>query len=259
MVDAIEEAAFWIVGLSLYAAAFIAVFIFAPMKRRYKQKQRDSMASEIFEGLKAGHASPHPFALYLRPFASTNRVVEAGNLGQRVAISQLGLLGLVLKVGHNELEQRLARGVGPVAPMIALGRPGEHFGAGRIPTSDENWRADIALLIRHARMIFFLPSESAGTSWEFTHLVETGAMTKTFVIDPPNKFRKKKEYDQAQEWEAVRQSFASQGYRLPPDDKKGLLLYFAEPGDPTLSETLNVQKMDVLQAQLADVNTRLAS
>jgi hypothetical protein len=49
------------------------------------------------------------------------------------------------------------------APLVALGKPGEAIGAGRIFTDDATWQADIATLMRRAKGILIVPSDRDGT------------------------------------------------------------------------------------------------
>ncbi len=57
----------------------------------------------------------------------------------------------------GELESFVNEALIKAGPLIALGHPGEIFGAGRVATSDDAWMSDIALLAAKARGILLIP------------------------------------------------------------------------------------------------------
>jgi hypothetical protein len=71
-----------------------------------------------------------------------------------------------------------------LSPIIGLGRPGEAIGAGRILTSEEEWKTIAARMIDQAMYIICIPSSHAGTLWEIDRIVECGLLSKTFFIMP---------------------------------------------------------------------------
>jgi len=63
-----------------------------------------------------------------------------------------------------DFERLLAIAVDSYAPLIALGRPGEQVGAGRILTTEERWQEDFRKLAEAARLILLMPSAHPGTA-----------------------------------------------------------------------------------------------
>jgi hypothetical protein len=106
---------------------------------------------------------PAEFGLYLRAFMTTDK---------------LHLKGF-------DLETVLAYSIAPTLPLVALGKPGEHLGAGRIQTTDEHWQEEILRLMQGARLILIIPSHRAGTLWEIATLQNGGFLDKTIFIMPP--------------------------------------------------------------------------
>jgi hypothetical protein len=116
----------------------------------------------------------HPFTLYLRPFTSTGRVhiplksvvlkrgVTAGPA--TVYDPQLGMTSRFKRyVTFGDFETALADFVHSKAPLVALGKPGEQIGAGRIESTDEDRRAKFEQLATHAAAIVLVPSVRPGT------------------------------------------------------------------------------------------------
>ena len=102
------------------------------------------------------------FGVYLRPFVTTNRV----------------------PLGRMDLETLLAYSFAPLLPFVALGRPGEHVGAGRIQTTDDHWQDKIAAMLERSALILCIPTARPGTMWELGQLRTRGLLTKTIFIMP---------------------------------------------------------------------------
>jgi hypothetical protein len=189
---------------------------------RRRQAWQDARAAEIMSTLRADAAAPAPpFFLYLRAFETTGRLRVPLFVRLRrgsVAITQ----GVT-----DDLESYVGQAVHGVAPLIALGRPGENVGAGRIATADAHWQADIDVLIRRARGVLLVPSDRAGTRWEIDQLQRSGLLPKVIFVMPP---RAGSGYDSAARWEAARAALASQGLQLPPYNPRGLLFELAPDG-----------------------------
>lgn len=184
------------------------------------QQGRDLRARALFEQLRAGEPV-EPFTLYLRPFASTDAIAE-----QAVRTIRPTTGGLIVSTDRLEFEGEIERALRKHGPVVALGAPLEHRGAGRIAVSDDSWQEAIARLMQAARLIVLLPSPREGTLWEVDQLIDGGHLGKTLVIDPPNRASSASGYDPAAEWAAIRAAFAERGYDLPADAKRGQLMRF---------------------------------
>ena len=142
-------------------------YILRRRRLRLVQKDRDRIAGEISNLLNADDYKkkdlPLDFGLYLRAFMTTDK----------------------LHIKGFDLETMLAYSIAPTLPLLALGKPGEHLGSGRIQTTDEHWREEILQLMDAARLILIIPSHRGGTLWEISTLRERSYFEKTIFIMPP--------------------------------------------------------------------------
>ncbi len=85
----------------------------------------------------------------------------------------------------NYLEGILRWSSRKLGVLIAVGRPGEAFGAGRVETEEVSWRDTVAGLMERATVIFVVPVDRPGTIWEIEQVVGKGYLSKTvFLITP---------------------------------------------------------------------------
>ena len=154
------------------------------------QQERDRSAGEIAQLLSAEDFRekelPPDFGLYLRAFMTTDRLHMKG----------------------FDLETMLAYSIAPTLPLLALGKPGEHLGSGRIQTTDEHWQEEILRLMDAARLILIIPSHRAGTLWEICTLRDRGYFEKTIFIMPPELSFRGGRY--SEDWQKT--VVAAQGY-----------------------------------------------
>ncbi|MEO1337195.1 MAG: hypothetical protein AAFV29_16250, partial [Myxococcota bacterium] len=199
----------------------------------FEQRQRDIIAAGVWRALKGGNPPPHPFTLYLRPFASTDHIGTEVHTAIRMRPVASGPITLAMGSDRLEFEAEVERALRPIGPLVALGAPLEHKGAGRILVSDDEWRDAVERLMHYASLIVLLPSSRPGTTWEVKTLLSEGRLGKTIVVDPPDDLgQDTPEYDPSSEWREVRSAFAAHGFELPPDDPQGLLLYFGDQSQP---------------------------
>lgn len=217
--------------------AALGVTLFGTWGELYGQHARDLHARRIFEALRRGDTPP-PYAVYLRPFASTGEIEDVGISTPAMG---LGVTGVQI-----ELEEQIERAVRELGALVALGQPLEHIGAGRIPVAESEWRDAIKLILSQARLIIMLPSARAGTLEEVAMLIDTGLINRTVLIDPPNLGRSKK-FNQPAEWSQVREAFAGRGFQLPDDSRSGLLLFFGGERAPKFKEKLDIDAEDRIE------------
>ena len=167
------------------------------------QVDQDRNAGDFSQVLQAedlmDKALPSSFCLYLRPFMTTDKI----------------------HVGEMDLETILAYSLSRVSPVIALGHPGEHIGAGRIKTSDEHWQEEIMRLIDNATLIFIIPSHREGTLWEIKNLSQGKYLSKTIFIMPPNIIFEKEPYEL--QWKQASEAAQVFGIDLPPYEREGTI------------------------------------
>ncbi|MBT0963740.1 hypothetical protein [Denitromonas iodatirespirans] len=184
---------------------------FTALGRRWVQRRRDARATRVLQRLlnaSPGDTPPH-FAVYLRPFSVTGRLTVTNRRWR-------GLPILPRYFAHEptlEFERLLAGALAPALPLVALGRPGEAIGAGRIAVSDAEWKAMFQRLIDAARWIIMIPSDQGETGWEVQQLVAQGLLGKTVFIMPPA--LRRGAIDMAPVWRQLRSGLADTGLCLP--------------------------------------------
>ncbi|HXV82750.1 MAG TPA: hypothetical protein VEG60_23035 [Candidatus Binatia bacterium] len=189
---------------------------------KLRQAENDRIAQQIMSKFRADPAVPvAEFYLYLRAFETTGKLRVP--LYLRLRKISIGLFQLVT----SDTESYVSNAVRSIAPLIALGRPGEAIGAGRIVTEDANWMADILILMKRAKAILLVPSSRPGTLWEIETLKREGLLKKVIFIMPP---RTKGEFDTKERWEAARQALVSHGLEAPKHQERGLLFAVGPDG-----------------------------
>ena len=241
---------------AMFAGALCVGVVFAQLfyelEGWFEQRGRDLRAANIFDTLKAGSAVDD-FVLYLRPFASTDQISEThanvvpirGGVGAPTA----HLVG----EDRLEFEAVIETALGKFGPLIALGEPMEHMGAGRIKVTDETWQEAVRLLLDKARLVVLLPSSREGTLWEVDQILASDVKAKTLVIDPPNELGGQGDYDPAQEWGHVRSAFEKHGVQLPEDDPLGLIVRLSDVGTPKAVRRLHLNNKSPIRRMAKDI------
>jgi hypothetical protein len=227
------------------AVSVLLAQMFFDLDGWFEQRGRDLQAQKVYDGLleTADHQSTRSegFILYLRPFASTDKI--GVNVSNVVTIRSNITVGpqYVAAADRVEFEEDIERALRPLGPLVALGKPLEHMGAGRIRVEDDVWQDAIKLLIDRAKLIVLLPSPRPGTCWEVEHLLSSGAVRKTMVVDPPNEAgADTTEYDPELEWVGVKSTFLDYGYVLPEDCPDGQLLFFSAGTRPVAQSNIGL-------------------
>jgi hypothetical protein len=226
-------------GLALLLAIFVAgagATGLTWLADLFGQNARDVEAKAIFDQLRRGEAPA--YTLYLRPFAATDQIADS------VGAAMIGPGALIAE--RVELEHQIERAVRRLGPLVALGKPLEHIGAGRIKVSDAEWRDAIRLLMNKARLIIMLPSSRTGTLEEIGMVLGSELIRRTILIDPPN-LRASRKYNQEKEWRKVQEAFAAANLALPDDTKRGALVFY---GDDNKAE---IERLDI------DADDRIAA
>jgi hypothetical protein len=171
------------------------------------QEYRDRRAADLYRaitvaipGVPLSKRLEASYCLYLRAFDTTQRVkiiVKAWT--QRRGPSDPDLIGMVNIKGFGrtsvyrryavwgDLETLLADRLERLgAPLVALGRPGEQVGAGRVVSTGESWRRDVQQLADGARALLVLPATSVGTTWEIDYILgRPDLLRKSCFLIPP--------------------------------------------------------------------------
>lgn len=198
------------VGVELLPSALVATAVgslagpISWLGRSWRQSERDEEASELLRAIEQDGACPN-FSLYLRSFIVTGKMPtlyqEHGSTWYHD--------------DQSDLETLLAEAVEPIAPLVALGKPGEHFGAGRIQTTDADWRRLVELLASKSRWVFLIPSATEGVLWEVNWLRAHKLLPKTIFLVGDVKKATASASASLLDWATVRKEFAAKGMELP--------------------------------------------
>lgn len=141
------------------------------------QDRREVAAKDTARRIMAGERTPGPFALYLRPFASTGRLPAQPSPPED--------WDRTVPPAHLDVETLFDRALRDRCPLLALGRSGDIAeGAARIATSDQEWRSLVAALAEKAALIIMVPLASPSTSWELGWLTEHDLLGKVLMVMP---------------------------------------------------------------------------
>lgn len=183
-----------------------------------QQAAKDRLAAELLANIQnSSLTTKTSFVLFLRPFGST---------GQLQAPS-LFTSPFMLWVNTYELEDYLASALKNIGPLVALGKPGENVGAGRVYVAEEDWHNKFILLARTASVILILPSSRAGTLWEISWLKSNGMFHKCIYVMPPEKTKTRY---WANLWQEATTELSKEAIILPEYRKKGALFTFDVSG-----------------------------
>lgn len=229
-----------LIGATVVAG--LGVTFFSTFAELCGQRVRDLGARAVFDALRAGREPP-PYTLYLRPFASTG-VFETVGMGAATGGAGGSISALV--GAKIELEAQMERAVRPLGRLVALGRPLEHIGAGRLQVDDDKWKEAVRLLMSKARLLIVLPSSRIGTLDEIEMILESGLIERTVVIDPPN-ISQSKDFDHSAEWKHVQDAFAKRGFEVPRETRLGRLIFYGDARAPKYNERLDIDADDRIE------------
>lgn len=244
---------FALISLQLTRSAFAALLEgFATQVAAKAQRARDEGAADLVSRLARGDAL-HPgerVIIYLRPFGITNvfrpdpmrMMIAARETGTRAVVNKhgqvVGYSKLIagFRVGLHERPTLLEAGaeyemliesaLRQAGSFVALGRPGEALGAGRISTDEAGWQAHVIRLVEAATLCVLVPAANGGTVWEVRHIVDGGYLSKCCVLMPPAIGSR----SFADEWTCARKALADV-LSLPAYDARGCVIRFAATGE----------------------------
>lgn len=210
-------------------------------ERRHKQStqsKRDRRAQLIFEQACQGRAGD--YSLYLRAFTTTGQMpAEDTSTLLQPGFDPRDIEGQVV-----DLEGVFAQVLESSAPIVALGRPGEQFGSGRLKTEDDRWRNDLKVLADSALILLVLPSPGESLQWEIEWIIRHGHLKKSLFVMPPKiswslTLRgRPRPFPWAETWHALRERFANNGITLPAYEKGGMIFFLGEDGAVSVKASL---------------------
>jgi hypothetical protein len=178
------EGSAWILLLLLLVILITTCVFFYNKVQTLAQKRRDDFAVVIFNQARAGNIEK--FALFLRPFYVTGKLKKeilvptySGGTG-----SQPGNVTFQTQIYH--LAETIIKAFKKVMPIVALGKPGEVQGIGRILADENAWKVAASELLRDASLIICIPSGHPGTIWELNEILRNHYLIKVVLLMPPD-------------------------------------------------------------------------
>ena len=207
-------------------ASFLMVFCLGASYLLYKeskraaasyQARRDQAAITLFNAVRSG--VQQKFGVFLRPFYTTDRIETK----QPLMIPQWlgGTMTFRTYNIEHPLEDTLVEAFRHTLPIVALGKPGETFGVGRVLMDEDSWQKAASELMRLASLLICLPSSRPGSQWEMNQIILNHYFSKTVFIMPPDSssFKTKQ---LKEDWDLLKQQMVSNGITLPEYRADGL-------------------------------------
>jgi len=122
-------------------------------------------------------ADPRPPVIYLRPFDEDLRQARQLGLLRYVPAPSVGL----------SVEQLLGRLLGPLGPLVAIGRPGEALpplGFARLYASDTDWQGTVLDLLARSAAVVLVAGTSPGLLWELEQVMRRVPRQRVILIVP---------------------------------------------------------------------------
>lgn len=183
--------------------------------------------------------------LYLRPFRITGQLPldnpRAGALMTPESFAEPREL---------DLETMIASELSDSLPLVALGEPGEHVGAGRVATSEDDWQDAVKSLAGAAHRILVVPSAQPGTLWELGWLLDNAVLGKTVFLMPP---APRDGADVEADWASATEAARQLGIELPPYDDEGCLFTLDGAGQLLHSASIELYRKDTFERAIANL------
>ena len=109
------------------------------------------------------------------------------------------------------LEEIICEGLSYVAPVMAIGRPGEklpNLGAARVYVEDDLWKQEVDRMLRISRFACLVIGSSTGLRWELERILDAGDERKLLVAIPQDE-------DFSASWRDFRHITSAYSIRLP--------------------------------------------
>ena len=135
---------------------------------------------------------PRRAILYLRSFSQDDLTAPGSPANPETTFSlpdRIFLPGFWLHRRHLTFEEILCKALSTVAPVVAIGKPGEplpRLGAARKYITDELWQSEVMRLLEVTRFTCLVVGVSEGLRWEFGQVMHQEDPTKILLIIPHN-------------------------------------------------------------------------
>jgi hypothetical protein len=181
------------------------------------QARRDKAAIKIFKAVRAS-SDEQKFAVFLRPFYTTDKVKSRQII--MMPVQSGGTVTYTPLILEHRLEDAIVKAFRRTMPVVALGKPGETFGVGRILADEDSWEKAATELMDRAALIIFQPSSRPGSFWEMNQIMLHRYLSKTVFIMPPNPAKWK---ELRGDWDLLKENIATSGITFPEYGADGLL------------------------------------
>ncbi|MFE9751462.1 hypothetical protein ACFYOT_41695 [Saccharothrix saharensis] len=254
----------------LFAAWLVPAWLIPKALNRDRHRnhaRRDRKAASVVQAVMDHPGQPPRFALYLRSFATTGRLSAQPPEAEKDApyLDAEKIIGSALRD----------------LPLVAVGRPGEVDGAGRVPVAEDRWQSVVEQLVDAAELIVLVPSAAPGTLWEMKLLRERGRLDRTVFLMPEQVSERKppdgyhdfgwpsraagwdhaedRHGDHDHDWDQAVDAAAQIGLTLPPYRYEGALFTLDADGKPTRIRSLALMRLgrrvDAVEKFLADLRS----
>ncbi len=181
----LPSAVAWFGGL---ASGIIGFCLLGEGARQFA-KARRHMALVADEVLRT---DPRPGILYLRSFILDDETAPGTPADPKTTFNLLTdhvfLPGFWLNRRSLSFEEFLCKGMGRLAPVIAIGKPGEvlpRLGAARKYVADSQWHSEVLRLIDVARFTCLVVGNSKGLQWECEQVMRQEDPQKVLLVVRP--------------------------------------------------------------------------
>jgi hypothetical protein len=212
--------------------------LFERRHKRSNQQKRDQRAQIILEQARQGRTID--YSLYLRSFGTTGQMpAEDRSVNVQPGFDPRSPDSQVV-----DLETVFAEVLEFDAPVVALGKPEEQIGAGRVKTDDDRWKDDIEVLADNALLLLILPSTGSSLQWEIEWIMAHGHLKKSMFVMPPRKawFLRLRGGSKGFRWEEIWPTLCSRlyekGIELPAYEKVGMIFFLKADGTVSAKATL---------------------
>lgn len=172
------------------------------------QEEQDKIAEKLTRELRSNTGGLNSsYCLFLRPFRSVPHEYN------------------VYRDEYIPVEERIAEVFHVLCPIITVGRK-LTVGPGSVESSDEQWQADVRLLMKHATVIIVLPDRTPGMAFEIKEILKSKYLDKTIFIAPPA-FRDTETWEE--EWDQASQALREAGLQVPDYSPRGIILQYEFP------------------------------
>ena len=235
------------IWISVFLLSFGPWYLLYKKKKKYDaayQARRDEAAIKLFNAARSGEVQK--FAVFLRPFYTTDKIAqtETKYVQERTAAGEQTFTTQTIR---HPLEETVVEALRDTMPVIALGKPGETIGVGRILVDDASWQSAASELMSRALLLICVPSSRPGTRWELNEIIETHYLRKTVFVMPPDEslWGWKEIRD---DWVLVSQQMAAYGIAISQYDNDGLLFSINARGQCTTEKLCLKSEQDLQEA-----------